>query len=194
MNSKKSLRKNRFYIFFVICLIIIGLIIFRHKNNQVVFVSLKTPIPNATYAKVTRVFYGDTIQISTGEKIRYIGVDTSEVYPKEQCYSQEARKRNEELVMGKEVKLVKDISETDKYGRLLRYVYLEDVSDSSHPGVPQSGTIGSILINDFLVKTGYAKVETVPPDVKFANQFLESQKYAKDNKLGLWGKCLSMIK
>lgn len=125
-----------------------------------------------TFAKVMRVYDGDTIQIDTGQKVRYIGIDAAEVYPVRICYSDEARKENEKLVLGNIVKLEKDVSETDKYGRLLRYVY-----------------IGGIFVNDYLVRNGFVKVMTVPPDIKFSNLFLESEKSAKENSSGLWGKC-----
>lgn len=136
-----------------------------------------SPTPEGTttqssYTSVTKVIDGDTIQISSGEKIRYIGMDTTEVYPVVQCFSEEAKKANENLVLGKEVRLEKDISETDKYGRLLRYVY-----------------VGDIFVNDKLVREGYAKVATYPPDVKYQQVFLESERFARENNLGLWGKC-----
>jgi micrococcal nuclease len=74
--------------------------------------------------------------------------------------------------LGKTVKLVKDVSETDKCGRLLRFVY-----------------VGDQMIDDELVKEGAAKIETVPPDTEFKDEFQMSENYAKENKLGLWGKC-----
>jgi micrococcal nuclease len=181
MNFKKSLKNISFILFLGLCLILIGLVLLsqRTRLNIVPPVPLKssipliTPIPPVfTTAKVIRVYDGDTIEIEGGQKVRYIGIDSSEVYPKEQCYAQEARKINSDLVMGKVVQLEKDVSETDKYGRLLRYVY-----------------INNEFINDELVKNGSAKVETVPPDVKYKNEFLQSQTYAKEYKLGLWGKC-----
>lgn len=104
--------------------------------------------------------------------MRYIGIDTAEVYPTQGCYAFEAKKENENLVLGKEVKLVKDVSETDKYGRLLSYVY-----------------VGDVFINEELVRSGFAKIMTVPPDVKYKDLFLDAQAYARENKLGLWGKC-----
>jgi micrococcal nuclease len=78
---------------------------------------------------------------------------------------------NSQLVLGKTIKLEKDVSETDKYGRLLRFVY-----------------VGNIFIDDYLVKNGFARVMTVPPDIEYESQFLESENYAKENKLGLWSK------
>jgi micrococcal nuclease len=89
-----------------------------------------------------------------------------------ECYAKEATEIDKNLVLGKTVKLVKDVSETDKYGRLLRFVY-----------------VGDQMIDDELVKVGAAKVETVPPDTEFKEEFQVSQSYAKENKLGLWGKC-----
>lgn len=132
-----------------------------------------TPLPNLY--KVLRVVDGDTIEIEGGEKVRYIGINAPEtVAPGKPvgCYGHEALNKNKELVEGKIVRLEKDISEKDKYGRLLRYVYLDNV-----------------FINDELVKTGYARVSTYPPDVKYQKLFLESEKYARENNLGLWGKC-----
>ena len=90
-----------------------------------------TPQPSQTLGTsdkqlyvVTKVIDGDTIQIENGQKVRYIGIDTPELKGNE-CYAKQAREKNKELVEGKQVKLQKDISETDKYGRLLRYVYTE---------------------------------------------------------------------
>lgn len=125
---------------------------------------------------ITRVVDGDTIELESGEKVRYIGVNTPEtVDPNQptQCFGPESSKRNKELVEGKKVKLEKDVSDKDKYGRLLRYVYLTD------------GT----FVNLVLVREGYANVATYPPDVKFQNQFLQAEKEASDKNLGLWSKC-----
>src|SRR3990167_3408922 len=76
---------------------------------------------------VTRVIDGDTIEIEGGQKVRYIGIDTPEtVDPRKpvQCFGVEASNKNKELVSGKRDRLEKDVSETDKYGRLLRYIYI----------------------------------------------------------------------
>ncbi len=125
--------------------------------------------------KVTKVVDGDTIEISTGERVRYIGMDTPEtVDPRKsvQCFGKEASNKNKELVEGKEVRLVKDISDKDKYGRLLRYVY-----------------VGDTFINLELVKQGYASSYSYPPDIKYQSQILQAQKDAQVAKLGLWSAC-----
>ena len=131
--------------------------------------------PQRYKAKVVRVIDGDTIEIEGGIKVRYIGIDTPEtVDPRKpvQCFGKEASAKNEELVGGKEVKLEKDVSETDKYGRLLRYVW-----------------VGDLLVNEYLVKEGYAQVSTYPPDVKYQDRFLAAQKEARENNRGLWSAC-----
>ncbi len=128
------------------------------------------------YFLVTRVVDGDTVQIETGQKVRYIGVDTPEtVQPNKavQCFGKEAANKNKELVLNKKVRLVKDVSETDKYGRLLRYVYLSD----------------EIFVNLQLVKDGYATAATFPPDVKFSKIFVEAEREARAMEKGLWGAC-----
>jgi endonuclease YncB( thermonuclease family) len=125
---------------------------------------------------VNRVIDGDTIQLSNGKKVRYIGIDTPEtVDPRKpvQCFGKEAKEINKTLVLHKEVILKKDISETDRYGRLLRYVYLLD------------GT----FVNLWLVKNGYAFAYTYPPDVAHSQEFLLAEREAKENKRGLWGNC-----
>lgn len=124
---------------------------------------------------VGKVVDGDTIKLTNGQTVRYIGIDTPEtVHPAKpvQCFGKEASSKNKELVEGKEVRLEKDISETDRYGRLLKYVY-----------------VGDIFINDYLVRNGYAYASSYPPDVKYQSQFLEAQKEARENQRGLWANC-----
>lgn len=124
---------------------------------------------------VTRVIDGDTIELSTGQKVRYIGIDTPEtVDPRKpvQCFGQEAKEENKKLVEGKMVRLEKDVSETDKFGRLLRYIYVD-----------------SVFVNDYLVRNGFSYAATFPPDVKFSQQFKAAQEEARINKRGLWQSC-----
>lgn len=125
--------------------------------------------------KVTRVIDGDTIEIEGGQKVRYIGIDTPEtVHPDKsiQCFGNEASDKNKELVEGKSIRLEKDVSETDKYGRLLRYVYLD-----------------STFVNKFLVEEGYAYSSTYPPDVKYQETLNAAQQQAQLSKKGLWSSC-----
>lgn len=120
-------------------------------------------------AKVTRIIDGDTVVVFINgkqEKVRLIGIDTPE---HGRPYFEEARTKTKELVLGKTVKLEKDVSERDKYGRLLRYLYA-----------------GNLFVNAELVKQGYAMVYTYPPDVKYADYFLKLQREAREKGVGLW--------
>jgi endonuclease YncB( thermonuclease family) len=136
-----------------------------------------TPTPERTPARVIEVVDGDTIHVEIdGEtySVRYIGIDCPEtVHPTEPVgwMGPEASEANRNLVAGETVYLEKDVSETDKYGRLLRYVYLDD------------GT----FVNAELVRLGYAQVSTYPPDVKYQDLFLEMQQEAREAGRGLWG-------
>lgn len=124
------------------------------------------------FITVVRVIDGDTIEISTGEKIRYIGIDAPEDTTKKQCFGVESTKKNIELVLNKEIRIEKDKSDKDRYGRLLRYVY-----------------VGDQFINKILVNEGYAKSKSYPPDTRYQEAFDNAELYAKNNNLGLWGKC-----
>jgi micrococcal nuclease len=135
-------------------------------------------------AQVTDVVDGDTLKVRIDgreETVRIIGVDTPETgngYRPELCYGDEATARTEELVVqvGGQVLLEKDVSETDRYGRLLRYVWL-----------PHSD--GTRMLNEELVKAGYARAVAYPPDVKYQDSFFEAEQAATEQRLGLWGAC-----
>lgn len=141
-----------------------------------------SPAPTAErdgeVATVTRVIDGDTIEVRIGAqtyKVRYIGIDTPETaHPSKpvECYGQEASAYNRSLVDGRRVELEKDVSETDRYGRLLRYVWVDGQ-----------------MVNAILVRDGYAQVSTYPPDVKYPDMFLQLQQGAREAGRGLWSAC-----
>jgi micrococcal nuclease len=124
---------------------------------------------------VQRVIDGDTIKLSDGRSLRYIGIDTAE-HPqsktKFECFARESFEKNKELVEGKTVTLEKDVSESDRFGRLLRYVYA-----------------GEVFINDYLVRYGFAYASSYPPDVKYQEQFRQAEQEARENNRGLWNSC-----
>ncbi len=131
-------------------------------------------------ALVIKVVDGDTFEIESGKKVRMVGINTPEtVDPRRPvgCFGKEASNRTKELLANKEVILQKDVSETDKYGRLLRLVYLP----------LEDGQL--LFVNDYLVREGYAKLSTFPPDVKFAKQFQQAEREAREKNRGLWGRC-----
>lgn len=173
--------KRLLYFFAVIIIIYLGFAGYWLKNSFNPSFLYSAPIitPTVTSAAetvtVTRVIDGDTIEIEGGERVRYIGINTPEtVDPRQkvQCFGREASEKNRELVAGKKVRLERDVSEWDKYKRLLRYVYVNET-----------------FVNLELVKQGFALTATFPPDVKYQKLFLEAEKEARENKRGLWKSC-----
>lgn len=147
---------------------------------------IKLSTPSAQAQKsflVTKVIDGDTIEIKSDPKtlkVRLIGIDTPEtVDPRRPvgCFGKKASAETKRLIEGKQVILTKDVSETDKYNRLLRYVFLP-IGDGEN-----------LFINDYLIRQGFAKILTYPPDIKYDSRFLQAEKEAKDNLRGLWGQC-----
>ena len=126
-------------------------------------------------ATVVRVIDGDTIEVDIvgmRYKVRYIGIDTPELDDRRAEYcalAQEATRYNRELVEGKTVRLEKDVSGTDNYGRLLRYVYVDD-----------------ILVNAELVRQGLAWAKPYPPDIKYQDTLEKAEAEAKQDKIGIW--------
>jgi micrococcal nuclease len=146
-------------------------------QNAIVRTMLEPTGPTQT-GTVTRVIDGDTIEVNIGGVIydvRYIGMDTPEIYSGVEWLGPEASAANAAMVAGKQVVLEKDVSETDQYGRLLRYVWV------------QSGG-GWLLVNLELLRMGLATVTTYPPDVKYVDWlYLPAQREAQAAGLGLWG-------
>ena len=122
-------------------------------------------------ATVTRVIDGDTVDIATGQRVRYIGIDTPEVYPEREAYGMKAWQANRQLVEGKKVRLEQDVSETAKYGRLLRYVYVDD-----------------ILVNAELVRLGLAEARAYPPDIRYQDLLEQLEVEARQAGRGMWAK------
>jgi endonuclease YncB( thermonuclease family) len=116
---------------------------------------------------------GDTIRVDRGrgsEPVRYIGIDTPEPVD---AFGPAATAANAALVEGREVTLELDVSETDQYGRLLRYVWIDDGG-------------GWILVNRALLLGGVAVVTTYPPDVRYVDLFTAAQATAREEGAGLW--------
>jgi micrococcal nuclease len=130
-------------------------------------------------ARVVRVIDGDTIVVDIKGKqyhLRYIGMDTPESVKPDtpvQPMALAASAANKTLVEGKTVLLEKDVSETDRFGRLLRDVWVE-----------RDGRL--VLVGLELVRTGYANVTTFPPDVKYVDQLLAALGEARAAGRGLW--------
>jgi len=134
---------------------------------------------------VVSVVDGDTIKVNYNgvtESVRLILVDTPETKDPNSpvmCYGAEATAFTEDMIRraGGVVYLEKDVSERDRYDRLLRYVWL--VQDDG----------GTRILNFELIAGGYAQVATFPPDVRYVDMFLNAQREARDTGRGLWGSC-----
>ncbi len=124
---------------------------------------------------VTRIIDGDTFEISDGSKVRLIGINSPEIKGeggKSDCFALEAKNKLASLLNGKEVYLRRDVSEVDKYNRLLRYAYVDN-----------------LLVNEYMLSEGYAQVATYPPDTALSGIFVQSERQARKEKLGLWKAC-----
>jgi len=136
-----------------------------------------TPAFERVEAEVVEVVDGDTINVEmdgTVYAVRYIGIDcpeTTHPYEPVEWMGPEATEADRQLVENTIVYLEKDVSETDRYGRLLRYVFLAD------------GT----FVNAELVRLGYAQPVTYAPDVRHQNLLLKMQQEAMEAGRGLWG-------
>jgi micrococcal nuclease len=122
-------------------------------------------------ARVVRVVDGDTVEIAGGERVRYIGIDTPEVRERPEPFGRQATRYNARLVEGRRVKLERDVSETDRFGRLLRYVY-----------------VGDILVNAELVREGFAEAKVFPPDTRYSRCLSALEEEARRERRGLWSK------
>lgn len=116
---------------------------------------------------VGSIINGDSFILTDGTKVRLIGIDAPDI---DGYCSEFARQRLISLISGKTVYMKKDVSETDQYKRLLRYVY-----------------VGELFVNFTLIDEGYAWAVSYPPDVKYSSQFADAEKSARDNNRGcLW--------
>ncbi|WP_209023069.1 thermonuclease family protein [Sphingobacterium sp. CZ-2] len=135
-------------------------------------------IQKHTYYQVTKVVDGDTFWIDNlqpgGLKIRFIGIDAPEsrnaFKKKKQFYGKESKEFLTALLKDQKVRLEFDVDSLDPFNRTLAYVYLENGE----------------MVNELIVKSGNGILMTVAPNVKFEELFVKAQKYARENKLGLW--------
>ncbi|HBQ28101.1 MAG TPA: nuclease [Desulfotomaculum sp.] len=134
---------------------------------------------------VIYVVDGDTIHVrlenGRKEKVRFIGVDTPESTRTIEPYGKEAAIYTRKELSDKTIYLEIDVAQRDKYGRLLAYVWLMPPRDSSKTEVRK------VMFNAALLLVGMAQVMTVPPNVKYADMFIEFQKEAREAEKGLWG-------
>lgn len=135
-------------------------------------VRLPPPGPAEEIALVAQVPDGDGLELADGRRVRYIGIDAPEIAGydgRPEGWAEEARDLNRALVLGRRVRLVRDTSESDRYGRLLRYVY-----------------VGKRMVNAELLRAGLATVLEVPPDLAHAATFRRLEEAARRQKRGMW--------
>jgi micrococcal nuclease len=123
-------------------------------------------VPSKNTAIVKRVIDGDTIELEDGRKVRLLGIDAPE--KGKRCY-EEAKERLRQLVEGKKVILEKDMKDEDVFGRLLRYVFVNDT-----------------FVNLELVKEGYAYAYIIDPNAKYTSEIEEAEELAKLERRCIW--------
>jgi len=145
----------------------------------------------ANICTVTKIVDADTLYCSQGygkeQKVRLIGIDAPESNKNSKTYRDAERTGDsvENIIMlgkkstafvksrlsvGTEVRLELDVQTKDKYGRTLAYVYLPDGS----------------MLNELIVRQGYAQVMTIPPNLRYQELFIEAERNARENQRGLW--------
>ncbi|QGQ96959.1 nuclease [Paenibacillus psychroresistens] len=180
MKQRKRVKSIWFLVLFIVLISYIGYKSIHQKVDNTASVSAssilkmddKTPYIDAL---VTSVVDGDTLHVLINNKketVRLVLVDTPETkHPTKpiEPFGPEASKFTKELLEGKVVKLEQDVSATDRYGRLLKYVWLNGQ-----------------MVNEILLEKGLARVAVFPPDVKYVEAFRAVQKKAQEAKIGIW--------
>jgi micrococcal nuclease len=133
-------------------------------------------------SQVKRVVDGDTVELTNGQKIRLLNIDTPETVKANtpiMCFGPEASTFTKKLLTDKMVQLTYDKEANDQYGRGLRFIFLDGVD---------TGNVEN-SINAELVKNGFARMVVYKPNNTYAKEFQAWENEAKSKKLGLWGKC-----
>lgn len=128
-----------------------------------------------TYYQVKKVYDGDTVLLTDGTKVRFLGINTPEVegrYKSAQAGGDEAKRWLAARLKNKKIRLETDVKKQDKYGRLLAHVFTEDKS----------------YINLELVKSGMATVIIHPPNLKYTDDLLAAQQQAEQQQAGVWSR------
>jgi micrococcal nuclease len=132
----------------------------------------ETPV-NMEKAHVSRIIDGDTIELSTKQKVRLICIDTPE---RGRPAWRAARDYVKELLLDKDIYMEQDVQNQDGYGRLQRYVYLDE-------GVTAQKLVS---VNEKIVREGYANIYRYPPNVKHCDEYVDSARRARAEGKGLW--------
>lgn len=173
-----------------VILVIAALITVATKNPMIhsKFDSLLSDQPDLFAAKsvmelhgpygIVRVVDGDTVVVDidgANTKVRLLGIDTPEsVHPSKKRNTQEGKQASDwvkNLLSGKTIYLEYDVGKTDRYGRTLAYVYLDDQTT---------------MVNRLLLQNGLAQIMTIQPNSRYANEFHRLQVAARQEGKGFW--------
>lgn len=129
--------------------------------------------PDDTSASATTVLHvidGDTVILGDGRRVRYIGMDTPELSDKTRGSGAErAKEANARLVEGRDVRLETDAQLFDRYGRTLAYVW-----------------VGDALVNEILLREGFARLLTIPPNVRYIERFRLAAQAGAAQRTDVW--------
>ena len=129
-----------------------------------------------TSGTVTQVFDGDTVELDDGSRIRYLLIDTPEMNSSNskdpECFAQEAKDFNENMVLNKKIAMEYDEDCDDAYDRLLAYVSVDETS-----------------VNKLMLERGYAKLLYIELNKLYLDEFEAVATLAENAKSGLWGAC-----
>ncbi|HET7720385.1 MAG TPA: thermonuclease family protein [Acidimicrobiales bacterium] len=135
-------------------------------------------LPAGVDVVVRKVVDGDTLDVSGGERVRLIGIDTPESVAPDRpvgCFGKEASRFTASLVPpGTPVRLVGDVEQRDRFGRLLAYVYRQ---------------ADGLFVNAELLRQGYAQLLTIPPNIAHTDEFTAIARRAREGAQGLWAAC-----
>jgi micrococcal nuclease len=135
-------------------------------------------LPAGVDVVVRKVVDGDTLEVSGGERVRLIGVDTPESVTPERpvgCFGKEASRFTSSLVPpGTPIRLVGDVEQRDRFGRLLAYVYRQ---------------ADGLFVNAELLRQGFAQLLTIPPNIAHTDEFTAIARRAREGAQGLWAAC-----
>lgn len=167
----KYMRKKDLKLLATFILVLISLLYGLSEKD----ISIQGTNQDRSLIRVEKVHDGDTITARVEnryEKIRLIGIDTPEMG--QRPWGSKAKEYLVGLIdaSSQTLTIEYDIEHRDKYGRILAYIWAND----------------GRLINEEMLRSGYAVLFTFPPNVKYVDRFISAQKEAKDKKLGIWGK------
>lgn len=120
--------------------------------------------------RAAHVIDGDTIILADGRQVRYVGIDTPELGDRRlAAAAEQAREANRRLVGDRDLRLERDVQTLDRYGRVLAYVWADDT-----------------FVNEELLRAGWARLLTIPPDVRYVERFREAARQGAEKRRTIW--------